>query len=54
MEQKLKKKTEWLTGGHGEFSFSLQDDLASIIHGWQHALLKEYNVLFVQAKKVLS
>lgn len=43
-----------LTGGHGQLSFALQDDLALVVHGWKHPLLKEDYVLFVQAKIVMS
>lgn len=42
-----------LTRGHGDLSFSLQDDLAFVVHGWQHALLEEDDVLLVQAKVVM-
>lgn len=41
-----------LTRGHRDLSFSLQEDLAIVIHGWQHALLEEDDVLLVQAKVV--
>lgn len=43
-----------LTGGHGELSFSLQDDLASVVHGWKHALLEENDVVLVQAEVIMS
>lgn len=42
-----------LTRGHRDLPFSLQDDLASVVHGWQHALLKEDDVFLVQAKIVV-
>lgn len=42
-----------LTRGHRDLPFSLQDDLSSVVHGWQHALLKEDDVFLVQAKIVV-
>lgn len=42
-----------LTRGHGDLPFPLQDDLAPVVHGRQHALLKKNDVLLVQAKIVV-
>lgn len=50
---KMLKLLGGLTRGHGDLSFSLQDDLASVVHGWQHSLLKEDDFLLVQTKIVV-
>lgn len=47
------KLLDGLTRGHRDFSFSLQDDLACVVHGRQHALLKEDDVLPIQTKIVV-
>lgn len=38
------------TRGHGELPLALQNDLAIVVHCWQHALLKEEDAVLVQSK----
>jgi len=46
-------RTRRLTGGHGELPLALQDELALVVHGGQHALLEEDDVVLLQAKVVV-
>lgn len=41
------------TWSHGGLSFALQDDLAVVVHGRQHALLKEDHAVLLQTKVVM-
>lgn len=38
---------------HRQLPLGLQDDFATVVHGWKHALLEEYHILLAQAKVVV-
>lgn len=48
------KQIKLCTWGHCQLGFALQDDLAVVVYGRQHALLEEDHVVFAQPKVALA